>query len=368
MTTAHAQPSQSRLELVVLARFCAARPPKDEKIGQDVAQLLSSNAEQIAQQARNVVSKILPTLRNRALIHGRKITDAGRRVLCAGLGVEQAPTWTDVRETHLAALGLGLKAGSAEAASVLKTQASIQRHLVRKQLGVKSDGSWDAMGDELIRNSFSIPYGRLSLEQIRVYALAGQSIKPLNTAAKRSPAVVAANILEQILEPASGTTLKNKKGLIPALGRRWLYDIGVDAVAAMPGPRATELLQQRAETKPSDTHASSATSSDTLLTLVRETIPRIGSDGRFGVEKVFVSALWRRIERDNRLPNLSLDRFKSWLVTANREQLLDLARADLVGAMDAKLVKESEIQDLGATFHFVVDRRSNGAGQGHHAR
>jgi hypothetical protein len=83
---------------------------------------------------------------------------------------------------------------------------------------------------------------------------------------------------------------------------------------------------------------------------------------------VFVSALWHRIERDNRLPDLSLDRFKSWLVTANREQLLDLARADLVGAMDPKLVKDSEIQDLGATFHFVVDRRANGAGQGHHAR
>jgi hypothetical protein len=37
-----------------------------------------------------------------------------------------------------------------------------------------------------------------------------------------------------------------------------------------------------------------------------------------------------------------------------------LARADLVGAMDRKLVSESEIEDRGATFHFVLDQR-NGA-------
>ena len=105
-----------------------------------------------------------------------------------------------------------------------------------------------------------------------------------------------------------------------------------------------------------------------LLTLVREAIPRIGSDGRFGPEKVFVSAIWHRIESDSRLPDLSLERFKRWLVTANRDQLLDLARADLVGAMDANLVAESEIRDLGSTFHFVVDRRATGSGRGFHAR
>jgi hypothetical protein len=104
------------------------------------------------------------------------------------------------------------------------------------------------------------------------------------------------------------------------------------------------------------------------LTLVREAIPQIGSDGRFGPEKVFVSAIWRRIESERRLPDLSLERFKRWLVTANRDQLLDLARADLRGAMDAKLIEESEIRDLGATFHFVVDRQAATAGRGLHAR
>jgi hypothetical protein len=109
-------------------------------------------------------------------------------------------------------------------------------------------------------------------------------------------------------------------------------------------------------------------SADTLLTLVREAIPRIGSDGRFGDEKVFVSAIWHHIERDGRLPDLSLERFKRWLVTFNRDQLLDLARADTLGDMDDRLVEESEIRDLGATFHFVVDRQVAASGRGFHAR
>jgi hypothetical protein len=35
-----------------------------------------------------------------------------------------------------------------------------------------------------------------------------------------------------------------------------------------------------------------------------------------------------------------------------------LARADLIGAMDAKQISESEINDRGATFHFVLDQRN----------
>jgi hypothetical protein len=96
-----------------------------------------------------------------------------------------------------------------------------------------------------------------------------------------------------------------------------------------------------------------------LLEVVRETIPRIGAEGRFG-EKVYVSAIWRTLERDRKVGELSLDHFKRWLVGANRDGWLVLARADLIGAMDASQVTESEINDRGATFHFVLDQR-NGA-------
>lgn len=102
---------------------------------------------------------------------------------------------------------------------------------------------------------------------------------------------------------------------------------------------------------------SAVLSAEALLAMIREAIPAIGADGRHGPDKVFVSALWHRISHDARLLDYTLDRFKHWLVTANRDRLLDLARADLVGAMDPRQVAESEIEDLGATFHFVLDRR-----------
>jgi hypothetical protein len=110
-------------------------------------------------------------------------------------------------------------------------------------------------------------------------------------------------------------------------------------------------------------------SADDLLGMVRDAIPAIGADGRFGPEKVFISAIWRQLESHGGVVDFSLDRFKRWLLAANRDRLLDLARADLVGAMDPRLVAESEVEDLGTTFHFVLDRRAAmGSERRSHAR
>lgn len=83
---------------------------------------------------------------------------------------------------------------------------------------------------------------------------------------------------------------------------------------------------------------------------VRALLPRVGGAGRFGPRKVFICALWRAMAGAGRI-----DLFKQRLVDCNREGLLALARADLVGAMDPELVRESEIHWRGAEFHFVVD-------------
>jgi DNA-binding NarL/FixJ family response regulator len=88
--------------------------------------------------------------------------------------------------------------------------------------------------------------------------------------------------------------------------------------------------------------------------------PRRGELGRFGPEKVFISALWRVLSQDPRFRGMTLPEFKRHLVSANRQRFIDLARADLVGAMDPDEVETSEIQDMGATFHFVVDHQPRG--------
>lgn len=96
-------------------------------------------------------------------------------------------------------------------------------------------------------------------------------------------------------------------------------------------------------------------SDEGVLQAVNDAIPQIGPEGRFGPPKVFISEIWNEIQHEPALQGWTLDRFKAWLLTANRDGKLALARADLVGAMNSKQVAASEIRDRGATFHFVLD-------------
>ncbi|HET9624021.1 MAG TPA: hypothetical protein VFP84_21765, partial [Kofleriaceae bacterium] len=231
----------------------------------------------------------------------------------------------------------------------------------------------------LLAETLGLPDGPVTLSRLRAHVLA----KNAGVTSSLDPKKVIVKLAEKVI----GEPCHDKKTMSRALIRRWIYE--PTSAQAVAGPRPatavangarpvqpTLSFQSTPPTKPTTPPPIKATvmtnppggrGADTLLHVVREAIPRVGADGRFGPEKVFVSALWHRIEHDRRVPDLSFDRFKRWLVTANRDQLIDLARADVVGAMDPKLVAESEIEDLGATFHFVVDRRINGA-RGAHAR
>jgi len=75
--------------------------------------------------------------------------------------------------------------------------------------------------------------------------------------------------------------------------------------------------------------------------------------GWFGERKVFISHVWRNMQKNSVYPKMDFPKFKGLLVEANKQELLTLSRADLVAAMDANDVAESEIQYLNATFHFV---------------
>lgn len=86
--------------------------------------------------------------------------------------------------------------------------------------------------------------------------------------------------------------------------------------------------------------------------VVRAAIRRVPESGRFGPNKVFIADLYDAVAGEI---GMSLPQFKRWLVGANREGVVLLARADTLGEMDDAQVSRSEIRDLGATFHFVLD-------------
>jgi hypothetical protein len=79
--------------------------------------------------------------------------------------------------------------------------------------------------------------------------------------------------------------------------------------------------------------------------------------GRFGARKVFIAAI-RRALRATDYARLSRAAIDELLLRAHRKELLELARADLVSAMDPDEVCDSEVKHpLGAQFHFVINER-----------
>ena len=79
-------------------------------------------------------------------------------------------------------------------------------------------------------------------------------------------------------------------------------------------------------------------------------VARGATAGRFGDDRVFISHVWRAMQA----PGLDEQSFKRRLLEANQKRLLSLSRADMVELMDPSELAASEIQHLGATFHFIA--------------
>jgi hypothetical protein len=372
MTSKREEVSISRIELVFLARLSVAKPPSENDVVKSV-QPLAMPLESPA-QAKMELSNVLLKLRKRGWVQGEKraLTAIGKHALREAFSIAATPTWEQVREAHLPALSLGAQPKSAEADKMLKSGESIAVTLLRKRLGFSEVFTAAALCDAILLQELGLPSvsGKLTLGRLRTLVLA----RRFDTEPKGKPD----ELVKRLAVKDCKASTAAKRSFNKVLGKQWIGEqtdhtfvftsgTGVDVVRNPPPPRAVEHVQPRPPQPPKP--PGMPTPPDTLLNIVREALPRVGSEGRFGDEKVFVSAIWRGIEKDRRLSSFSLERFKRWLLTANRDGKLLLARADLVGAMNANLVAESEIEDQGATFHFVLDRNATtGAERRVHAR
>ncbi|HEX8111739.1 MAG TPA: hypothetical protein VF516_28605, partial [Kofleriaceae bacterium] len=342
-------------------------------------------ADASPEQARAEVTEMVAALRRRGLVSTRsnRQTDRGVRALHTALGLARVPAWDQV-PALLAALALGFPAES-EAAQLVSTEDALAAAVLCERLEIPGAATTESMCDALIAEALGMPPGT-TLDQIRGHVLARRAeragIAATDINARRQPADLAAH-LAGIAVNARPT---EESPLAKALARRWVCEATEPAClpAGAPAHAASAFPDhhdERSMSVPVTPPAPAAPRTDdaarrpppppeTVLEVVRETLPRVGADGRFGAENVFVSAIWHRIADDRRLVDLSFDRFKRWLVNANRDGWLVLARADLVGAMDPRQVAESEIEDRGATFHFVLDQQAEALAfhQGSHAR
>ena len=107
-----------------------------------------------------------------------------------------------------------------------------------------------------------------------------------------------------------------------------------------------------------------------VASLVHSALAAVRDDGRFGDRKVFIASLWAtmlRMEAETGrtlTEGAALEHFKAWLLrsrlltrdgTEDGAPLVVLCRADLVAAMDPRMVAASETVTDGVMFHFVID-------------
>lgn len=75
---------------------------------------------------------------------------------------------------------------------------------------------------------------------------------------------------------------------------------------------------------------------------------------RFHEDRAYIASVWEQMRGESPVGDMSLADFKNKLIAAHRERLLEITRADLIAAMDAREVERSEAHYQNASFHFVT--------------
>lgn len=123
-----------------------------------------------------------------------------------------------------------------------------------------------------------------------------------------------------------------------------------------PGPRERRPTTIAPPSPPPRAAAPRGADASVVAQAVNTVIPKLGAAGRLshGSEKIWIAAAYHAAIAQG-LIDMSLPEFKRALIVANRQRLVSLARQDLRIAKDNDIAQESEIVDLGSSFHFVID-------------
>lgn len=381
-----------RLSMLLLARLSSKRPPKkapsQRDVTADVGRIVNRSGGGAEWAAR--VAAALEALHRAGLIERRplRLTEAGVEALRRAFGVARAPTWDEL-PALLAARALDLDPEAPEARAAVRSTENLSAlilarrfriderrgmggvidELTARELGVSSKGlntdrlrarvlarhlglpekaSVDQFIDGLITERLGLPHGKVDWVKLRKAVLARAG----GTTTTGEPVQVATRIAAATVRVPK----PDKRAMMAGLAQRWL-----DGVPLAGEPGAEERggpAPEAAKVAPAGPNGQAAphgaTDPQAFARAVRAAAAEVTGDGRFGDRRVFIAALWRRVA-EGELAGLTLADFKRRLLEANQAGDLSLARADLVDAMDPALVAESEIRDLGSSFHFVMD-------------
>jgi hypothetical protein len=309
-----------RLETLLLARLSAsATPPTDAAIASSSHRYAPAGIDLAPWRER--VTACMQGLAECGLI------DEARRVvrtdeLKRRTGAAMARSWQQWSDRILPALALGIRADDARSHKLLSGRDLWAAAIVARAQGLWTEGPPPSVA----KLCDAIAWRELGLA----------------TAPKQCPAEVRSHFLRAYIDAEPGPPEK----LI-----RLLASQAIDA--SRPDLRAFQIALIRAWLTGRVPAVRPAASDHSLIDAVRSAA-REARDGVFGDRKVFISSVWNVLRATPPWSRLPLEDFKAQLVSAHRSQKLELARADLVAAMDPALVASSETRTDGATFHFIV--------------
>ena len=270
------------------------------------------------------------------------LTAEGRRRALESLGVAELrpkTTWAVLRKTYLPAVALGRPAAGEAAFKAMASDPVFKAVLLERQFDLPAaavprlDDAIDALAWKLI--GFEGMAKKFDVKAVKT-ALINRELGDGRAADFKKAA-------SRLVARGAGARRDDAKELRDAVLRDWIgREARGEVEGQAPGPevrhrRPTCRGRSTRRHWPSASRTRPAPARRAGTAITRSSSPMSGI--ACGPEPEFAG--------------MDLDGFKRALAEANNLRLLDLARADLVQAMDPEDVRRSEVRYLNATFHFV---------------
>jgi hypothetical protein len=331
----------SAVDVLILTRLLSAgsKGEKKNRIRVDLEPLLAhrwSGSVLTDVLDRAIIKLVAEGLAVHKPVKGKKavppleLSEEGRRTILDYFRLKQLPakpkpTWANLKKSLLLAPALGM-AGSGEALSRDDTFRAI---LFKKQHGLP-------LGDlptlkqaktEWMRKTLGMgAKEKVTLETVQAALLR----RELGDGAPADPKKLVNRLLSRPLRARRDDTNELRQEVL----RHWIdRSLGHAEPDVAPAPPPSFDLADFARRV--------------------EAAARVCPTGRYGDSKVFIVHVWRTLKDQPPFRNMDFPTFKRHLAEANNARLLDLARADLIQAMDQEDVTLSEISYMNAAFHFI---------------
>jgi hypothetical protein len=269
-----------------------------------------------------------------------RLTDKGRGQALGFLGITDLPprtNWRSLRDRYLLFKALNLPINNPSVGKRLGKAGNLVALLMKQQHQLPA-GS----GETLPRAMEALACKELGFPEEAT--LEGVMLRVLSRFIGADEKLPGEQLKKQLPRVVAGTADGQLDTLRQAVIRRW--------ASGTPGTGSAERFGTDA------THPGEAGAEDFDLPTFAATVVALARScptGRFGDNKVFIASVYRLSQAEASFPRMTLPEFKSRLIEANRQGLLQLSRADLVQAMDPVLVAESEARlEDDVTFHFIL--------------